>query len=56
MYASGNPFVPMTGFGIPIGAAWLAGYPFVALGVTVLAGGATAYLLFRRRSKPTVAR
>jgi len=50
MYGNGNPFVPVTGFGAPAGAAILAGYPIVACGITILGAFVTATLLWKRRT------
>ncbi|MCL6452822.1 MAG: hypothetical protein K6T78_04230 [Alicyclobacillus sp.] len=45
----GNPLVPLTGFGIPVGAAVLAGYPVLAALVTAGVALLTGWLLFRSK-------
>lgn len=50
MYGSTNPLVPLTGFGAPVGAALLTGYPIVAILVTALVATAIGFLLFRKKS------
>ncbi|MCF8565080.1 hypothetical protein LLE49_10175 [Alicyclobacillus tolerans] len=50
MYGT-NPLVPLTGFGAPAGAAILAGYPLVAIGITVVGAFITASLLWKSRSR-----
>ena len=47
MYGSSNPLVPLTGFGIPVGAALLAGYPIVAIALTAGIALLTGVILFR---------
>ena len=51
MYGSPNPLVPLTGFGAPAGAAVLAGYPLVAIGLTIVGAVLTATLLWKSRGR-----
>lgn len=46
-----NPLVPLTGFGAPAGAAILAGYPWAAIGITIVGALLTAVLLWKSQSQ-----
>jgi hypothetical protein len=50
MYGSTNPLVPLTGFGMTAGASVMAGYPLVALGISLVATALGGVLLVRLRT------